>query len=97
VLRIETTVGGTLTDHVPSWHWLGKSLEVRPAKLLISEQIPQQTMRALGDDHASGRGKLLQPRRKVRRLANDGLLLRSPRADQVANDHKARCDADASL
>lgn len=69
MLRVETTVGATLADHVPSWHWFGKSLEVRPAKLLISEQIPQQTTRALGDDHASGRGKFLQPRRKVWRLA----------------------------
>ena len=39
----------------------------------------------------------LQARRKVRRLANDGLLLRSARPDQVADDHKTRCDADAGL
>ena len=35
----------------------------------------------------------LQARRKVRRLAYDGLLLRSAGADQIADDHKARCDA----
>jgi hypothetical protein len=39
----------------------------------------------------------LQASRKVRRLANDGLLLRSAGAHEVANDHQTRCDAYARL
>ena len=39
----------------------------------------------------------LQAGRKVRRLTYDGLLLRSARADQIADDHQPGGDADASL
>ena len=39
----------------------------------------------------------LQACRKVWRLADDGLLLRSARADQVADDHQARRNADTGL
>ena len=39
----------------------------------------------------------LQACGKVRRLAYDGLLLRIAGADQVADDHQPRCDADAGL
>ena len=48
-------------------------------------------MPRLGSRHA------LQACGEVRRLTDDCLLLRSAQPDQVADHHKARCDADARL
>jgi hypothetical protein len=39
----------------------------------------------------------LQPRGKVRRLADHAALLRFAAADQSADDHRAGADADADL
>ena len=39
----------------------------------------------------------MQTRREVRRFAYDGLLLRSARADQIADNDEPRCDANTSL
>ena len=50
------------------------------------EQVAEQPARALGDDDAVRLGDALQPRREVRRLADDAALLRLPRSDQVADD-----------
>ena len=66
-------------------------------KVLKLEQIAHELPRALGNDDAVRLRNALQARRKVRRLAYDGLLLRSARADQVADDDKSRCDADTGL
>ena len=66
-------------------------------KVLKLEQVAHELPSALRNDHAVRLCNALQARRKVRRLAYDGLLLRSARADQVADDHQSRCDADARL
>ena len=42
-------------------------------------------------------GEALQPGRPVRRLANRRLLADAPRANRLADDHKAGGDANADL
>ena len=44
-----------------------------------------------------GSASALQPRRKVRRLADDAPLLRLPRPDEVADHHQSGGDADPRL
>ena len=67
------------------------------SEVLKLEQIAEELSRALGDDHAVRLGNALQARRKVRRLADDCLLLRSARPDQVADDHQPGRNADTGL
>ena len=81
----------------PGSHRPGDALEVLCPEVLKLEQIAEELSRALGNDDAVRLCNALQARRKVRRLAYDGLLLRSARSDQVADDHQSRCDADTGL
>src|ERR1700746_115899 len=73
------------------------AFEVLCPKVLKHEQVANESPRALRNDHAVGLCNALQARRKVWCLAYDGLLLRSAGADQVADYHKAGCDADTGL
>ena len=67
------------------------------SKVLKLEQVAHKLPCALRNYHAVRLRYALQARRKVRRFADDCLLLRSARADQVADDHEPRSDADARL
>ena len=73
------------------------TLEVLRSQVLKLEQVAHELSRALRNDDAVRLRNALQARGKVRRLADDGLLLRSTGADQVADDHQPRCDAYARL
>ena len=66
-------------------------------KVLKLEQIADELSRTLRNDDAVRLCNALQARRKVRRLAYDCLLLRSARADQIADNHQSRRDADTGL
>ena len=66
-------------------------------EVLKLEQIAEELSRAFGNHDAVRLRNALQACRKVRRLADDGLLLRSARSDQVADDHQPGRDADARL
>ena len=68
-----------------------RSFAPRSSKL---EEIAEQPARALGDDDHVRFGDRLQPRREVRRLADDAALLRLPRSDEVADDDQPGRDAD---
>ena len=81
----------------PGSHRPCDALEVLCSEVLKLEQIAHELSSALGNDDAVRLRNALQACRKVRRLADDGLLLRSARADQVADDHQSRCDADTRL
>ena len=74
---------------------------VRPlgpfAQGLKLEQVAHRASACFGNHHVVRLRNALQARSKVRRLAYDGLLLRSTRADKVADDHQPRCDADTRL
>ena len=70
------------------------ALEILRPQLLQLEQAPQQPARGRGHHDRPGLGQGLQPRREVRRLADDLLLLRRTLADQFAHDHEAGGDPD---
>ena len=57
------------------------------SEVLKLEQIAEELARAFGNDNAVRLGNPLQARRKVRRFAHDGLLLRRARSDQIADYH----------
>ena len=67
------------------------------SEVLQLEQIAEQLSRALGDDDRVRLGNALEPRREVRRLADDAALLGFTRADQVADDDKPGRNADTGL
>ena len=73
------------------------ALEFLRAKVVKLKQVAHELSRALCNHDAVRLRNALQARGKVRRLAHDGLLLRSARSDQVADNHQTRCDADARL
>ena len=97
VQSLEAALHRSWSQRRPGSHRPRDALEVLCSKVLKLEQIAHELPGALRNDHAVRLCNALQARRKVRRLANDGLLLRSARSDQVADDHQTRCDADTRL
>ena len=91
---LKAAAGRVLAENLEAAHGLGKALEPGRPKLAQLEQLAQEPACAIRDHHGAGRGRLLQPRRQVRRLANDRLLAGRTLADEVAHDHQAGGDAD---
>src|SRR5262249_20805651 len=60
-------------------------------------QIAQKPACGLGNHNAVRLYDALQACREVRRLTDNSLLLRSSRADQIANNHQPRRHPDARL
>ena len=81
----------------PGSHRPCDTLEVLCCKVLKFEQTTDEPPGAFGNHDAVRLRNALQTSRKVRRLANDCLLLRSARADQITYDHKPCGDAYARL
>ena len=75
-------------------HGLGEALEPGRPELAQLEHLAQEPARAVRDHHGTRRGRLLQPRGQVRRLADHRLLAGGTLADEVAHDHEAGRDAD---
>jgi hypothetical protein len=71
--------------------------EILTVPVFKLEEAAHELPTALRNDHVVWVRDALQARGKVRRLAHDGLLLRSARTDQVADDDQTRCDANARL
>ena len=94
---LEAAFDRSRSQRRPGSHRPCDALEVLCSKVLKLEQIAHELSRAFGNHDAVRLRNALQARRKVRRLAYDGLLLRSARPDQVADDHQSRCDADTRL
>jgi hypothetical protein len=61
------------------------------------EQVAHELPGAFGNHDAVRLCNALQACRKVRRLANNGLLLRSAGANQIADNDQSRRDTDARL
>src|SRR6202042_2232174 len=61
------------------------------------EQVAHKLPSALRNNHTVRLRNALQACRKVGRLANDCLLLRSTRPNQIADYHQSRCDTDTGL
>ena len=72
----------------------GDPLEVPGSQILKLEEIAEKLSRALVDDHAVGLGDPLQPRREVRRVADDVALLRLSGPQKIADHHVPCRDAD---
>ena len=91
---LEAALGPPLAEHPPGPHRCGEALEAALAQVGALEQAADQPARAPRDHHRARRCQRLQPRREVRRLADDDLLPRRALADQLAHDHQASGDAD---
>ena len=73
---------------------LGKTGERLGPEILDLEQRADLSPGAVGNDQGARPGQRLQTGGEVWRLADDAPLLRSTRADQIANDDEASGDAD---
>ena len=95
--RLEAALHRACAKRRPGPHRPDDTLEVLCPEVLKLEQVAHELSRTFGNDHAVRFCNALQACRKVRRLANDCLLLRSARSDQVADNNEAGCDADTGL
>ena len=84
---LEAALDRTGSNCRPGPNRSDETLETVRAKVFKLEQSAEEPPRALGNDDAVRFGDSLQPRRQVRRFAQDAALLRLPRTDQVADDH----------
>ena len=95
--RLEAALGPALAQHPRGHDRRGQALDLDRAEILIVEQPAGQPPRARRDHHRARLGQRLQPRREVRRLADDPAFLRFALADEIAHDHQAGGDADPHL
>src|SRR5947209_8144320 len=75
VQRFEAAVYRERPQRGPGAYRHGYALQVLRTEIAQLEQAAEQPARAVGDDDHAGLGDPLQPRRKVRRLADDRALL----------------------
>ena len=92
--RFEAAFRRTRPQRRPGSRRQGDALEVPGPEVLQLEQIAEQFSRALGDDDRVRFGDRLQPRREVRRVADDTALLRLSRSQKIADDHDPGRDPD---
>ena len=76
--RVESAFRGTRPQSRPGPGWLGDPLEVSEPETLQLEEIAEKSARAVANDNHIRLGYALQASRKIRRLADDGSLLRVP-------------------
>jgi hypothetical protein len=81
----------------PSSHGACYTFQFLRPKVLKLEKVAYEPAGTLSNDDTVRLRHSLQARRKVRRLAYDGLLLRRAGANKVSHDYQSRCDADAGL
>src|SRR5262249_32077448 len=85
------------SQHRPGSHSTCDTFEFLITKVLKLEQVTHEPASGLRNGHTVRLCDTLQACRHVWRLANNGLHLRSTRADQIANDHHSRCDANTRV
>src|SRR5215471_19756281 len=82
----------------PSAQWLGDALKVSGTEVLQLEEVAKKPARCFGNDHRVWLGRPLQPRCKVRCLANDAAFVRFARSShQIAHNHEPSGDANTGL
>jgi hypothetical protein len=69
---------------LPRRHILAEALERDGAEVAVLEQAASQLAGARRNHHGAGLGQRLEPSGKVRRFADDRLLLGRTRADEIA-------------
>ena len=95
--RLEVACDRTRPERRPGPRGSRDPLEVPGSQILKLEEIAEKLSRALGDDHAVWLGDPLQPRREVRRVADDATLLRLSGPQKIADHHDPRRDADPDM
>src|ERR1700733_11481580 len=90
---VKAALNRTWSQRCPCAHGSFDALEVLRSKVLNFEQVTQELPSVLGNDHLVWVRNPLQTRCKVRRLADDGLLLGRARTYQITNDYQTRGDA----
>ena len=91
---LEAAIGGAFALDYEGGDRLCKALDPRRTEVGQLEQTADQPPGRLADDDAAGRGKRLQPGRKVRRLADHRALLRLTLAHRLADHHEPGRDPD---
>jgi hypothetical protein len=95
--RLEAADVLRLAQNHPGGNRRIEAVEDLWSKRLQLEPAAQQPPRGLCDHDGARPGERLQPRRQIGRLANDGLFLRRPLTDEVANDDDAGGNAVADI
>jgi hypothetical protein len=72
-------------QHCPGPHWSGNSLKLTCADILKLEEIAEKPSRACVDNDRVRAGNGLEPRRQIRRLANNAALVQTAGVDDVAH------------
>ena len=94
---VETALDGSWSQCGPSVHRTYNSLQVLRPQILEVEQIAKELSRTLGDNRSVRLGESLELCGDVRRLADDGALLRASRIGHITDDHEAGGDPDPRL
>src|SRR5215475_5215527 len=94
---LEAAHGGVGTQHLPRWHVLGKALKGDRAKIAILEEAARHPPGARFNHYGARLGQRLEAGSKIRRLADDRLLLGRADADEVPDHDEPGGDADAHL
>ena len=97
VQRLEAAFHRSRSQRRPGPRRPCNALEVFCPEVLKLKQTAEKPSRALGYNNHVRLGDPLQPRRKVRRLAHDRLLLGRASANEVAHDNEPSGNADAGL
>jgi hypothetical protein len=93
--RFEPALALRNPDRRPGFDRFGEALDGVLSEIAKAEHVAEQPTRRRRQDDAPGLGETLQPRGQIGRVADHGLFLRRPLADDVADDDEARGDADA--
>ena len=92
---LEAAAGRALAENLEAAHRTSEAFERSRPERAQREHLTQEPARAIRDHHGAGHGRLLQPRREVRRLADHRLLARRALTDEFAHDHEAGRDPDS--
>src|SRR5262245_17346661 len=94
---LKAALNGSWPQRSPSSHRACDTLQVFRPKVLKVEQVADELSGVFGNHDAVRLRHALQACSEIRRLADDSLLLRSARADQIADNHQPGRDAYARL
>jgi hypothetical protein len=84
-------------DNGPSARWPLEAPEVLLAEVLILEQVTEQFVGALCDNHGVRLSKALQSSCQIRRLPHNGLFLRGTGSDKVTDHDQSARDTHTCL
>ena len=86
-----------LAQDRPGGRGRAEPFQIEQSERFDLEGVAQKTPGRVGDQDRAGLGAGLQARGQIGRVAYNGLFLRRPLADQIADDDDPRRDADAHI